>query len=312
VSNERSDLRVDVVALARAGERDSDVAARVLAALNARPTSAFLGSEGFRVTGLVWPSDPTQSYNDEGEPTFASGFATDVQATQAAWSSVSGSTFDFVWGGDSTRCPSLVRECPGPQVADGFNDVQWMDLNGARTVLGVTWSVASATPEADIALNLRFPWGGFGNASEIAYATILHESGHVVGLDHSADSGAVMHASMDADAPLQVLQPDDEEGVRYLYPELISEVTGTVTLNGNVVEGALVFLAGTDISAFTDGSGEFTLSGVPRDVTYDVVAVTGNGRGSPQGTVRVLVDEAIEDVGTLAISRPRGGGGGPF
>ena len=55
----------------------------------------------------------------------------------------------------TTRCPSLVRECPGAQRNDRFNDVGWAQLQNGT--LGVTWST-SGTDEADMAINTRYAW----------------------------------------------------------------------------------------------------------------------------------------------------------
>src|SRR5215218_7111499 len=61
--------------------------------------------------------------------------------------------YDIGYGGGTTRCPSLVQECPGAQFNDPYNDVGWLALGG--TTLGVTWYTTS-DPEADMALNTRF------------------------------------------------------------------------------------------------------------------------------------------------------------
>ena len=71
------------------------------------------------------------------------------------WSSVSGSSYRIQSGGTTSRCPSLVRECPGAQRNDGFNDVGWARLSNGT--LGVTWST-SGRPEADMAINTRYAW----------------------------------------------------------------------------------------------------------------------------------------------------------
>lgn len=46
----------------------------------------------------------------------------------------------------------------------------------------------------------------------------LHEIGHILGLDHSTVSGAVMFKSVSANSTNRVLAPDDLEGIRKLYP----------------------------------------------------------------------------------------------
>ncbi len=46
----------------------------------------------------------------------------------------------------------------------------------------------------------------------------LHEIGHILGLQHSTVTGAVMFASVSSNSTLRVLQPDDIAGIRGLYP----------------------------------------------------------------------------------------------
>ena len=107
--------------------------------------------------------------------------------TQDTWTAVSDSTFAFSY--DTTdRCPSLVRECQGPQVFDGFNDVAWLELRGCCT-LRVTW-FGTSMDEADMALNTKFNWTNDYDPETV----FLHENGHVVGLGHSNVVGAVMEA----------------------------------------------------------------------------------------------------------------------
>lgn len=46
----------------------------------------------------------------------------------------------------------------------------------------------------------------------------LHEIGHILGLEHSAVSGAVMFPSVSSNFTLRALQEDDLAGLRQLYP----------------------------------------------------------------------------------------------
>ncbi len=181
-------------------------------------------SSNFTTTGLVWPqffdSNPsnnfvTQYYNPASDPT--SGGETALLNSQATWSSVPTSSFAFQYGGQTTRCPSLVRECPGPQFFDGKNDVAWLALSGCCT-LGVTWW-GTTTPEADMALNTNFSWNtGCTDVSGSfdAQTVFTHENGHVAGLGHSDDPNAVMY-------PYYLgarctLGQDDINGISFLYP----------------------------------------------------------------------------------------------
>jgi len=155
-----------------------------------------------------------QSYNPAGEPV---GAASLLGATQTTWSSVPGSDFAMSFGGQTSRCPSIVRECPGPQLLDGFNDVKWARLS--PSTLGVTWSTIGDVDEADMALNTRVPWStGCTNipGSFDVQTVLLHENGHVAGLDHASSTASVMFPSYQAArCSLDTL---DQEAIRTLYP----------------------------------------------------------------------------------------------
>jgi Matrixin len=176
------------------------------------PGAAGPGGPGF--TGLVWDRLPVmQSYNPAGEQVFAQSI---LQATQATWSSA-GSRFRMRSGGTTSRCPSIVRECPGPQLLDGFNDVGWAPLSGGT--LGVTWSTIGGTDEADMALSTRVPWStGCANLAGRfdAQTVLLHENGHVAGLDHATSTASVMYPFYQgARCSLDAL---DQQAIRTLYP----------------------------------------------------------------------------------------------
>jgi Matrixin len=176
------------------------------------PAAAGPGGPGF--TGLVWDVLPVmQSYNPAGEPVAGESL---LQATQTTWSSVPGSDFEMSYLGTTLRCPSIVRECPGPQRLDGFNDVGWARLSGGT--LGVTWSTIGGVDEADMALSTRVPWstGCVNVAGSFDTQTVLlHENGHVAGLGHAASTASVMYPFYQgARCSLDVL---DQQAIRTLY-----------------------------------------------------------------------------------------------
>jgi hypothetical protein len=172
------------------------------------------GGPGF--TGLVWDRLPVrQNYNPLGEPVPAESH---LGATQATWSSVLGSDFAFRYGGRTFRCPSIVRECPGPQVLDGRNDVGWLPL--PSNTLGVTWSTIGGWDEADMALSTQVPWSTACTnmtGSFDVQTVLLHENGHVAGLGHASSPSSVMYPSyLGARCSLGAL---DEQAISALYPQ---------------------------------------------------------------------------------------------
>ena len=178
----------------------------------APPAAAGPGGPGF--TGLVWDVLPVeQSYNPAGQQVAAEAL---LQATQATWSWVPGSRFRMSPGATTSRCPSIVSECPGPQRLDGYNDVGWARLSGGT--LGVTWSTIGGVDEADMALSTRVPWST--GCADIAgrvdvQSVLLHENGHVAGLGHASSTASVMYPFYQgARCSLDVL---DQQAIRTLY-----------------------------------------------------------------------------------------------
>jgi hypothetical protein len=214
VSKHDAGLHVEILVQVAAGENARKAADRALEANGAKRRPEQPQSAAYAFNGLRWDRLPVvQNYNPAGQPTGAAQGA--LTNTHSDWSSVSGSTYRISFGGTTSRCPSLVRECPGAQRFDGNNDVGWSRLSGST--LGVTW-YGTSIDEADMALNTRYTWsttcanvpGAFDLES-----VYLHENGHVAGLDHSSDPNAVMYAFYQT-ARCQ-LSPDDQAGIAALY-----------------------------------------------------------------------------------------------
>lgn len=173
------------------------------------------GGDQFFYTGLEWNSTVTQHYNATGQRVGTAKTA--LTNTYSDWSNISGSSYDITGGTDTSRCPSLVQQCAGPQVTDGFNDVGWASIGGST--LGVTWFVTSGAPEADMALNTRFAWkqtcGSSGGSAYDLETVFLHENGHVAGLDHTNRTDSVMYPSYQV--PRCDLYQYDKDAMANLY-----------------------------------------------------------------------------------------------
>ncbi|MGD8431238.1 MAG: matrixin family metalloprotease [Nitrosopumilaceae archaeon] len=223
------DLYVHVVVAVPSGSDKNEVINEALAQQGAKP---FDDSE-FSLTGLKWTKDPAgnayvvQNYNDQAEPVPAKSALLNTHTT---WTDVPNADVVLSYGSDTTNCPSLVRECPGPQVSDGFNDVAWLAIK-SKTTLGVTWFNSN---EADMALNTNFKWSTDETQGYDVETVFLHENGHVLGLGHSDVTSAVMYKSYQTtrQSPAQ----DDICGLQALYGTQdnicnsgASAVTGEVT-----------------------------------------------------------------------------------
>ena len=212
VAKHRSDMRVEILVEVKAGASARAAADRALEAQGAKPAPPQ--SSAFTVNGLFWNRLPvTQSYNQAGQPTTAASGA--LTATHTTWNNVSPSAYTISYGGTTNRCPSVVKECPGAQRFDGFNDVGWARLAGGT--LGVTW-YSTTIDEADMAINTRFLWSTTCTQVAGRYdlrSVYLHENGHVAGLGHSSSTSAVMYPSYQT--ARCTLGQDDINGLNSLY-----------------------------------------------------------------------------------------------
>ena len=209
------EANVHILVVVPAGESAKAAKDRALAGQNARAASHGTGTptQTFSTTGLVWDNaTATQRYNPSGQPVSGQSALT---GTQGSWNGA-GSRFRFVNGGTTSTCPSLVPGCAGGQRFDGENGVGWAVLE--EGTLGVT-VYSTSIDEADMGINTGYPWNlgcqELGTSYDLQ-TVLLHENGHVVGLDHSSDTGAIMYPSyQQADC---TLGQDDINGIRSIYP----------------------------------------------------------------------------------------------
>ena len=218
---------VEIVVVVRPGENAR--AAAQAALRRAYPDAREIDSSEYSLTGLVWdqfsdgnPGNDfvTVNYNPKGVPGNLANHRDHWSASQATWTNVVSSNFVYADGGDTGRCPSLVRECKGPQKFDGKNDVGWLDIKDS-SVLGVTW-FGTSTDEFDMVLdNQNFSWytGAPAGIPANAFDTEtvwLHEFGHGFGLGHSQVNGAVMEPFYEG--VRRSAHQDDIDGITFLYP----------------------------------------------------------------------------------------------
>ena len=217
VAKGNADRRVEILVYVPEGQSADAAAEKALAGQGAKkaqkpPQPPQENSYSF--TGLRWDTGRvTQNYNPAGSPPINAQAA--LTNTHPDWSSVQDADYQISFGGNTPRCPSLVRECQGPQRNDRFNDVGWAPLQNGT--IGVTWST-SGTDEADMAINTRYRWNTGCTAVSGSFdlqSVYLHENGHVAGLGHSTNTGAVMYPSYQT--ARCVLAQDDKNGIAALY-----------------------------------------------------------------------------------------------
>jgi chitinase len=152
------------------------------------------------------------SYNDANRPasiTKASVIA-QIQASMAKWSAVCKIT--FVQGADTTN---------GFSSSDGVNVIGWDATNTVITAptTGITtdaWNGSNTIVDADIRLNAAYTatYSPFSNFD----ATVTHEVGHAIGLQHSDVANQVMSGPpLTSYDGLSALGADDIAGCVHLY-----------------------------------------------------------------------------------------------
>jgi hypothetical protein len=224
-----ADLTAPTEASAAAnGGRSKDFSVTIRGATGEASKFLTYGWLGFAGGTVHW------QYNDAGRSAAIAATQADainaIQTGMALWSAACNVKFVFD-GVTTTRTPSLE---PPNASFDGFNVVGWRPLPGTQT--GVTVVTASGPgpggpftlTEADIALN---------NLYDPVFAqTILHEVGHMIGIDHSDINNVVMSGPPTSVYGNQgVLQPDDINACISLYGPPVPTAR---TISGTVSNGA--------------------------------------------------------------------------
>jgi len=223
----------------------SDAAARDAALLAARelaPGAAIsaIGGEAPAGAGIAtaafalwpWKWDDAElpvriAYNPANAP--AGVTPATVSAALAPWNAVTTSRFRFAE-------LELTNAHPGVHlgIADGQNTIGWLDLGCAEgCVLGVT-SKLPDVHEVDVVMNTD-PGAGLGSGANGTLDTqsiLVHEAGHLAGLEHSCQPLIGVCSPLETEAVMywryaglkRSLGADDAAGVSSLYPTPAGQV----------------------------------------------------------------------------------------
>ena len=256
-------LNVHIWVLVPHGVDKNEVVTQALAKMGAKP---FV-SEKFKTSGLYWDQFGDANLSNDFVPQYynpannPSGDLTGtiLQKTHSTWNNVGSSSFTFTYVTETSRCPSLVQECPLGQYFDGYNDFGWLPLGPG--ILGVTWSGIDVD-EADIALSTNFNWYTDGINDFDIETVLLHENGHALGLGHSEYTEAGMYAYYHG--VQRVLHSDDIAGISALYPASTPppppsdpSIEITSPLDGNNVTGKITITA--SVTGVSNPTVEFSL-----------------------------------------------------
>ena len=178
----------------------------------------------------------TMYYNPAGEPSGVDGSGA-LREGITSWNAVSRQYFRFVEGG---LTDALAGDCTNDVPGDGLNTLSWGEL--PPRVLGRTCYVSDGHSrvdghdrifEGDIVLGKRARFSSVAVTPQDSYdlrSNILHELGHVLGLDHTDKEPAVMLPTLSLGLQRRTPTQDDIDGLRALYGDGSPPTTPTPQL----------------------------------------------------------------------------------
>ena len=221
----------------------------VVLALAAVPARAFVCLKAANGTCLHWDQRQATLLSFLGGPVqLANGTTSwDQNAINAAndWNGA-GSSFRFnvsVGGQLNEPCgpQGPNHACPNTGPA-GDNPIVFRDsvcgLPFGPDIIELTnncWDANGAMINAPVFVNVRVPWNAYdgpiqsngGRVVNDIRRVLLHEFGHVLGLDHPDLNGQRVDAIMNSqESDLDRLQADDISGVRSIYPSAPVSTSG--------------------------------------------------------------------------------------
>ena len=213
--------------------------------------------------------------NRAGTPiiTSDSSPAAAIQAAMETWSHVASSEVRFA---ELEVTPLLDPS------SNGMNLVSFADTDRIRSIMrgavGITllvWDADGALTDTDILFNPTHSYSTTLRPDTFdIQATMTHELGHALGMDHSGVVGASMFAVAARQSnTLAMLSADDIAFITTVYPrpgspQSVGVIRGRVERStGGAVRGALIVALnpanGTIVGGITDAQGDYEIGSVP-------------------------------------------------
>ncbi|MBK7124960.1 MAG: matrixin family metalloprotease [Dehalococcoidia bacterium] len=175
-------------------------------------------SAAYVTSGFKWMSPPVVwGYNSSGAPGGLSGASAALSAAANTWGQ-QGAPVSLSGGGASG---AGTGACGGGGT-DGTNTVGWSAQGGSVLAVTCTWFSSTGSPfkpavEFDMQIDPEWNWTT-GNPIQVDLQSVaLHEFGHALGLNHSAQSEAVMYPSYTNGTNKRTPQADDVAGLQAIY-----------------------------------------------------------------------------------------------